>query len=141
MRRLAKLQPSSREEKAFSLEKPPTGKRIGIESRLRAIARLRRLNDWPFRFGHVIFGALLEGHKSARAVATRGGLEQEKLRLSSALLAVQAAPNSDENINERWHQNNRQNDLGEHLAEDPLAHREDAVKGDGDKDQRIDDLA
>src|SRR5687768_10649792 len=54
---------------------------------------------------------------------------------------IQPPPDRHEDIDERRHQDDGEHHLGEHLAEDQPADREDAVKGDGDENQSVDDLA
>src|SRR5687768_14322885 len=79
--------------------------------------------------------------ESCRATRTRCRRERQTSLFSGALLRVEPPPETHEHIDQRRHEDDREDHFGQHLAKDQLADREDPVEGDGDEDERVDDLA
>jgi len=66
------------------------------------------------------------------------------MRFGNALClvsCVEALSDADEEVDQRRDEDDRKHDLCQHLAEEEFPDREDPIKGDGDEDQRIDNLA
>src|SRR3546814_5626763 len=61
--------------------------------------------------------------------------------MSSVVLRIEAAAESDQAGDDERNDEHRQRDLGEHLPAHQVGDREHAVKGDGDEQQSIDDPA
>ena len=62
-------------------------------------------------------------------------------RAANSIARVEVPAEGDEGVNKGRHEDGRQDDLRQHLAEDKLLDRKDALEGDADENEGVDDLA